>query len=625
MLNKSTSVIHNIALAHGCTHHTETTPGERAEGSKTVTKYSLRNLTVTEESGAVYVVIKTPFIGLKRLFDTTDDPTVRELLFASIRVCTHCISDKCTTLLMAPPRMLTMNGQSKKACSMWGQWITLPVNDDNLPSCVKIVERFLSDAEAEAEKHTDVQENAITYTIVPKDEFYIAGYRHRHTPISAKDEDVVKALLPKMPELCSALGVPDVGQYAGATADFINGSQYDFIFGVLLESKPDTAKLPEGVVVRKMCAGEWAVYNSSLSKYPSIWRHYTDNFYDLEKRGWDSTRIPFELYDKDGNWRDVHIPVDTDTPADAGKVALWEHRPDFVVAGWERVGEEDHPDWFDNTSIETQLRELLRTPGTASFGYSLHQYYGKPMRFANFIIVDDTLDIPEDFMRRTIRGGLWRINTNRHFNGRSGEGCWDMDEPHKQPFEKQNLSLDHPRVFATKSYDARGGYDETWIPFCMNGNVVYELVELPPLKVFAKLEDPLNGKTVPDEELHTYYNLPGNANPGTLIVGYKPALFDNNVMLFAAPLVKGVIASDSAAPPDGFDVHILDGGKFVKITKVNPDGSLYLRGEPGWEVECINFPDKAAPEISNRTDFSRHCRMLQTGGGKYYELYVPVG
>ena len=625
MSSSSTGVIHDIALAHGCAHRTVTTPGDGAEGSKTVTKYSLRGLTVIDESGVVHVGINTPFIGLKSLFDTTDDPVIHELLFDSVRVCTHCSSPNCTTLLMAPARTLTLHGQRKKACSMWGQRIILPVNDDNLPACGKIVEQFLSDAEAKAEGHADLQENAVTYTIVPKDECYIAGYRHRHTPISAKDEDVVTALLPKMPELCAALGVPDGGPYAGATADFINGSQYDFIFGVLLDSKPDAARLPEGVVVRKIRAGEWAVYNSSRSQYPSIWRHYTDSFYELEHRGWDASRMPFELYDTDGNWRDVHIPVDADAPADAGKVELWEYRPDFAVAGWERVGEEDHPDWFDNTSIETRLQELLKTPGTARFGSNLHQYYGKPMRFGSFMIVDDTLDIPEDFMRSTIKGGLWRINSNRHFNGGSGEGCYDMDAPYKQPFEKQSVCLDHPRVFATKYYDARGGYDETWIPMRLRGKLVYECIELPPLKVFAKLEDPLNGNTVPDEELGTYYHLPGNAHPGTLIVGYKPAFFDNNDVVYAAPLVKGVIASDSAAPPDGFEVHSLDGGKFVKITEVNPDGSLYLRGEPGWEVEFIVFPDKAPPEISHSTDFSRHCRMLQTGGGMYYELYVPVG
>jgi hypothetical protein len=96
---------------------------------------------------------------------------------------------------------------------------------------------------------------------------------------------------------------------------------------------------------------------------------------------------------------------------------------------------------------------------------------------------------------------------------------------------------------------------------------------------------------------------------------------------YAAPLVKGVMASENATPPDGFAAHLLDGGKFVKITEVNPDGSPYLRGEPGWEVAGITFPfpDKVVPEFAQNTDYSRHCRVLQTGGGKYYELYVPVG
>jgi len=615
MSSKSTGVIHDIALAHGCAHRTDTTPGDGAESRKTVTRYSLRGL-YTEESGAVHVGITASFAELKRLYDTTDDPAVRELLFNDVRVCTHCIDDKCTTVLMAPARTLTLHGQSKQACSMWGQWLRLPVNDDNISVCGKIVERFLSDAEAKAEPHADLQDNAVTYTIVPKDVFYLVGYRDRHTEISRKDEEMVNAWLPKMPALCAALGVPDGGPYAGATEGFINGSQYDFIFGVLLDRRPDAAGLPEGVVVRKMRAGEWAVYNSSRSDYPSIWRHYTDQFYGLEQRGWDAARIPFELYDADGNWRDVHIPVDAEAPADAGRIVREEHRPDFVVAGWEVVGEEDHPDWYDNTGIETRLRALLKTSGAISFRYCLHEYYGKPLRDAHGIVVDDTLDIPDDFPRRTIKGGLWRIVTHRHFNGHNGEGWWDFG----------GLFLDPPRVFATPCHNARGGYEETWLPMRKWGRLVYELVELPPLTVFAKLEDPLNGHTVPDEELRTYYTLPGNAHPGTLIVGYTLAVV-NNMPFYAAPLVKGVMASENATPPDGFAAHILDGGKFVEITEVNPDGSPYLRGEPGWEVAGIDFPfpNKVVPEFAQNTDYSRHCRVLQTGGGKYYELYVPIG
>ena len=619
MKNAIINAIHYIALAHGCTHETNNLPKENGNNAKTVTRYSLRKLTVTEDSDEITVTIRTQFTGLKRLFETTDDPVVRKILFDSIRVCTHCISDKCTSLLMAPARTLNLNGENKKSCSMWGQTVKMNVSHGNINTCLKIMDYYLDEAETAEEKHADVRCNEIKYSLANKNEFYIAGYCHNRTAISAPDEEAVQALLPKMPGLCAAFGAPD-GNYAGAVTNFVNGSQYDFIFGVMLDEKPGAEKLPEGAVLQKINAGEWAVYNSSLSDYKSIWRHYTDKFYKLEKKGWDAARVPFELYDKNGTWRDVHIPVDADAPEEAGKTAVWEYRPDFTVAGWERAGEEDHPDWFDNTSIEKRLREILKKPGTVNFGYSLHQYYGKPMRFSSFVIADDTLEIPEDFMRRTIKGGLWRINSNRHFNG--GAEIWEMKEPRKLPFEKQKLCLDHPRVFATCSYKARGGYDETWIPFRMQGKYVFETVELPPLKVFAKTEDPLNGRTVPDEELRTYYSLRGNANPGTLIVGYKPAFFNNKIMLYAEPLIKGVIAGETV--PDGFETYTLEGGRFVKITEVNPDGSLYLRGEPGWDAEFINFPDKEAPEIKGNTDFSRTFRMLQTGYGKYYELYVPL-
>ena len=160
MSTQYTDAIRSAALAHHCVYTTEITPSDRAEGSKTTTVYSLRNLVVIEEGGAVQVGLRSTFVELKRLFDTADDPVVREILFNTTRACTHCISDKCTTLLMAPKRTLVLDGRSKTACSMWGQWISMPVNDDNLASCVKIVEHYLAAAEAAGEKHADVRWSA---------------------------------------------------------------------------------------------------------------------------------------------------------------------------------------------------------------------------------------------------------------------------------------------------------------------------------------------------------------------------------------------------------------------------------------------------------------------------------
>ena len=109
-------------------------------------------------------------------------------------------------------------------------------------------------------------------------------------------------------------------------------------------------------------------------------------------------------------------------------------------------------------------------------------------------------------------------------------------------------------------------------------------------------------------------------NSGNALV--LSAFFNNNVMLYAKPLLKGFEAGNEM--PAGFDMYELEGGSFIKITETNPDGSLFMRGEPGWDVEFIKFPNEEAPEINAETDFIRHCRMLQTGYGKYYELYVPV-
>ena len=129
-----------------------------------------------------------------KLFNEAENHITKSLLFEALRPCTYCISDKCTTLLMEKARTLELDGKTKKACSMWGQWPMLTVTEDNLSACVEIVKAVLSDAVNNGEKHADLRVNDISYEMVDRAGFYILGYRLRHSEVSPSEEEFVKGL-----------------------------------------------------------------------------------------------------------------------------------------------------------------------------------------------------------------------------------------------------------------------------------------------------------------------------------------------------------------------------------------------------------------------------------------------
>ena len=162
-------------------------------------------------------------------------------------------------------------------------------------------------------------------------------------------------------------------------------------------------------VLRKIRSGKWAVYSSSLNDYPSIWKHYTEQFYKLEKCGFDRSRIPFEFYDKEGKWSRVHIPVDPEEPEDAGKVLTIKRKPDCILAGFENMGELDHPDHKNFGFDEMERVKQLIPDWSVILNVNIHQYCGKPLRGVNGVIVDDYMDIPEGMERIVLKGGLDKI------------------------------------------------------------------------------------------------------------------------------------------------------------------------------------------------------------------------
>ena len=602
--------LHDIALQIDCRHRID-----EDETGKTIV-YSARNFKVHVKDQSVSFEGDYDNRAFLKLYRETDSKAIQALLFHAAEPCCYCINDKCTTFLMAKQRTLTLDGKTKKVCAWNRHHLTINVTPETLDACVAIAAMMFEYAYPFPIKHADLfYQNEVTYTMAEKDAFYIIGYLQRHSQISPSDEDFVASLLRKGDDgarkidgLLQAVGQADNGKYVGATDNFINGVLYDFLFGVLTDQKPAT--LPEGAICRKVRSGEWAVYNSSAGDYKSIWKHYTERFYDAEHKGFDRARIPFEYYDANGKFYDVHIPVDVDMPADSGRVITLQHMPNTLLAGYSSYGEADHPLYQDDRPFVTQdkLRELFPLADKVVRAW-VHALFGKPIRNIEGVIVDDYTPIPDGLERIELKGGYWRLAGRRHFNG--GGEDWPFDV---QLDSRVSLNVcQHPRAFNSYEYNARGGYTEIGVPMRIQGMPTYEAVELPPQRVIGKLEAPPEA-IVTDEEMQHFYDLPENKDPGSYVIGYTVVQRKSGIY-FDKPLIKGVLANAETPVPEGLSEFMLEGGRYIKVSE---DA---LNGGPGWDIEIL--PYDLEKDTAYKANLKRQFLIKQNDFGKRFDLYIP--
>jgi predicted transcriptional regulator YdeE len=602
--------LHDIALQVDCRYRID----ETATGHTIV--YSAANYQIHLEGLAVSFEGDYDNRAFFKLYRETACKTVQALLFEAAEACCYCINDKCTTFLMAQQRTLKLDGRTKKVCAWNRHHLKINVTQETLVACVTIARMMFEYVYAYPIKHADLfYKNEVTYTLAEKDAFYVVGYVQRHSQISPSDEDFVASLLRtaddgmrKVDELLHAVGCADEGKYVGAIDNFINGVLYDFIFGVLTDQKPAT--LPEGAVCRKVRSGEWAVYNSSAGDYKSIWKHYTENFYAAEHKGFDRARIPFEYYDAKGQFYDVHIPVDADMPADSGRVITLQHMPNALLAGFSSYGETDHPLYRDDRPFVTQdkLRELFPLADKVVRGW-VHALFGKPIQNFEAVIVDDYTPIPEGLERIELKGGYWRLAGRRHFNG--GGEDWPFDVKLDSRVELNDCQ--HPRAFTAYEYRARGGYTEIGVPMRVKGKLCYEVVELPPQRVIGKLEAPPEA-IVMDEEMQRLYRLPENKEPGSYVIGYTVVQRKSGIY-FDKPLIKGVLAEADTPVPEGYAAFQLEGGTYVKVSED------VLNGGPGWELEMVLYDPIWGTEY--KANLKGQFLVKQYDFGQRYDLYIP--
>jgi hypothetical protein len=277
--------LHNTVVAHGCAHRIaplEEQPGHRIT-------YSARDLIIEVCGEDVSFTGTYDIRAFLQLYRDTDSRTVRELMFKAAAACCYCIDDKCTTLLMGPERTIAFDGKHKKLCGPYRHSLHIKATPENLPACREIADMMF--AYTTPHMHRDLfHDNTVPHTVAHRDPLRAIGYLHTQNAFSISTEAFVKNCLTAredgfrpVDELLHGAGQADTGEYIGVTLNFCNGANYEFLFGVVCDRFPD--KLPENAMSLKIGAGDWAVYNSSANEYPSIWRNFTDHFYDEEKSG----------------------------------------------------------------------------------------------------------------------------------------------------------------------------------------------------------------------------------------------------------------------------------------------------------------------------------------------------
>jgi hypothetical protein len=608
--------LHRAALANGCSFRVDET-----ENGRTIV-YSVRNLRIKLDDGRVSLTGAYDIRAFLKLYRGTDDDITRKLLFDAATPCCYCIDDKCTTLLMADQRTIRYEDQAKKLCGPYRHTLRIDVNSDNASACVAIVNMMLEHTYPYMHRNLTVVPNEVTYKLAETDEFFVLGYSQKHSPISPSDEEFAASLLRKdetgrrkIDTLLEAAHLTHVRRYVGAVDDFVSGVSYSFLFGIMVGTRPDI--LPEGAVCRKVRGGQWAVYNSSAGCYRSVWRHFTERFYEVEHQGYDSSRIPFEYYDQDGCFSDVHIPVDSDMPADSGITWQVTHTPNELLAGYGNYAETDYPLYTDRPFDEPKRIGELFPHAQCLTRVSIHALFGKPLFCFEGVAVDDLSAIPEGVELYHMQGGYWRRLGWKHFNG--GYQGWGEAFDARADSALPVWDMHHPRGFNEYVYNARGGYSEIGVPMRLVGKRRFELVELPPQRVIGKLEAPPES-VVTQADQERFYDMPENAEEGTYVIGFTQVLIqspvaDNLWAYFDKPLVQGVLAKPNASAPDGLSEFTLDSGLYVKVTEGIPNGVL------GWELGRIENVEK---ETGRAHDQTRQFVYKQCAYGKSYELYVPV-
>jgi hypothetical protein len=609
------TTLHDTAVAHGCAHRID--PLDDQPGHRIT--YSVRDFAIEICDENVTFTGVYDIRAFLRLYRSTDARSVRQLMFNAAIPCCYCTDDKCTTLLMARERTIEFDGRRKKLCGPYRHSLRIKATPENLPACREIADMMF--AYTTPRMHRDLfYENTVTHTVAHRDQLRVIGYVHTQNAFSVSTEAFVERCLAAredgtrpVDELLRSAGMADTGEYIGVTLNFRDGANYEFLFGIVCDRFP--GDLPENAGPLKIGAGDWAMYNSSAGEYPSVWRDFTDHFYDREQMGYDLSRVPFEYYDAAGHFRDVHIPVDADCARDSAKFVRLIHTPDLPAVGYRTYQEHDYPLYreLDFDPYE-RLLELFPLAERTIVGYR-HADLGKPESVTYAVETDRQSAVPNGLDAFTIRGGYWHLEGRRHFNG--GSCGWPTDQVPGNP-EIEIGPLAHPRLFIEFRYRSRGGHSETAVPVRVRGELQVDLVTRPPCRILGRQENPPDS-CLTDEWIEGVLDLDENPEPGSWAYAFTYALRGKKKALryFDRPVTVGFLAGEDTPVPVGCAEYRFPGGKYLKYAESLPNG------EYNWDVVWYTF-DQMEGLTGHKPDLERSFFVHQKGYGREFVCYIPV-
>jgi predicted transcriptional regulator YdeE len=463
----------------------------------------------------------------------------------------------------------------------------------------------------------------VTHTVAHREPLRVIGYLHVQNAFSVPTEAFVENCLAAredgvrpVDDLLRSAARADSGEYVGVTLNFVDGANYEYLFGITCDRFPD--KLPEDAMRVKIGGGDWAVYNSSANEYPSIWKAFTDHFYEQEQMGYDLSRVPFEIYGAEGQFRDVHIPVDADCAKDSAKFIRLVHTPDITAAGFKIYSEHDYPLYQElDFDPRERLLELFPLAERVICG-SKHADLGKPISETYAVETDRLSVVPEDIDSFMIRGGYWHLEGRQHFNG--GSCGWPIgDVPGKPTVEIVDLA--HPRHFVEYRYRSRGGHSEIAVPVRVQGELgqgaaLVELVTREPCRILGRQEAPPQG-CLTDDWIERVQDVGENPVPGSRAYAFTYARRGKGEWFyFDRPVTVGFLAEEDTPIPEGYEEYRFPGGKYLRFAEALPNGEYH------WGVLWyLNMMEK---QTGHKPDLKRSFIVDQREHGRAFVCYIPV-
>lgn len=602
--------LHQVALDNGC--HYRVRPGD-ASGKHEIV-YSAMSYCLRIDGPRVTLVTAYDIRAFLDYYRHQADETAQALLFNAAAPCEYCIDDKCTTLIS--DHTIAYQGKRKKLCGPYRHWLVIAdITLQNLPAVQAIAAmafRYCTPA-----MHTDLfYENEVSYRTEDAPEITILGFRYAAASFGVKIEDFIRECLApgedgkrRIDTLIELTGQADSGRYIGVTTDFLTSTCYHFTFGIACPRASIPSELPQGVAIVRVQAGPYAVYNTSAGDYRSVWQRFNEAYYDAERKGYDTSRVPYEYYDRDGRFGDVHIPVSADCPKDSGRRTRVLLTPDIRLAGISTCSENDHPFYQDVTGLQEKLLEYFPHAERVMRGW-IHAKPGWPMTEFTGVEVDALDVIPPELEIITIRGGYWNVVAYPYF--RSGE-FEIFSTPYRPRFEVDLLA--HPRAFLELYYTGRGLYSEVYTPIRLMGERRVELVERPVTLLIGKEEAP-PASVVTAADMRAFYDLDANVEKGRCVLAYHFELHRGQYY-FQKPVIKGAEVADIARVPAGMQAFTLEGGRYVRLSETLPNGEL------DWSLGGYAFKEMEK-ETGYQLDLSRLFIVEQMEYGRAFALYVPV-